>query len=412
MPVTLTKLCLRKSCLALLGAVGIGAALAEPAGQFVDDFAQRDPGAAGWTWATGDGASAMRFTAGDGSGHIDVDARDDQRNIWWAFIRHAVTPAIDAAALARPDRELRVEARVRTDTAPRRINLHVNHTRTTDFHSHLMEFDLPSANEWFDISMTTRDFDAGADDEVFVQLALMDWGRQMYRLEIDTIKVSIVDPADAGPDTGRPLPYRPAVAPPGAYVHELPVAAAATVDRAAPDTAGTWHAPDARRAGTRVLAGPSQIVILRWDFAGIGARRVPGWGVLALATDSIVERRGDLESYTELRVAEILAGDPGWTPAAVTYDSLLASQPEAAVINEQPMIDVPAGAAGATTLVPVSPPVLERLLDGRSKGLAILSHGGVIATFSAEGDRAPTLHFDTKSGKHAEPEEGTSDHDN
>ena len=314
MPVTLMKCCLRRCCLVLPGLAGIGAALAEPAGHFVDDFAQRDPAAAGWTWATGDGEAAMRFVSSDGSGRIDVDARGDRRNIWWAFIRHAVTPAIDAAALARPDRELRVEARIRTHTAPRRINLHVNHTRTTDFHSHLMEFDLPSAYEWFDISMTTRDFDAGADDEIFVQLALMDWGRQTYRLDIDTIKVSIVDPADAGPDTGRPLPYRPAVAPPGAYAHELPVAAAATVDRAAPDTAGAWRSRAASRAGERVLAGPSQIVILRWDFAGLGARRVPGWGVLALATDSLVERRGDLESYTELRVAEILAATRAGRP--------------------------------------------------------------------------------------------------
>ena len=353
----------------------------------------------------------MRFTSADGFGRIEVDARQDRRNIWWAFIRHAATPAIDAAALARPDRELLIEARVRADTAPRRINLHVNHTRTTDFHSHLMEFDLPAANVWFDISMTTRDFDAGANDEVFVQLALMDWGRQRYRLDIDSVKVSVVDPAVAGPDAGRPLPYRPAVPPPGAYAYELPVAAAATVDRAAPDTAGPWHSPAAGRAGERVLAGPSQIVILRWDFAGIGTRHVPGWGVLALTTGSTVERRPDLESYTELRVAEILAGDPAWGTADVTYDSLLAGQPEAAVINEQPMIDVPAGTAGELTLVPVSPPVLERLLDGRSKGLAILSHGGISATFSAGGEDAPTLHFDTTPGVRAERPKGYPDHD-
>jgi hypothetical protein len=397
------------SCLVLLSA---GVCVAQAwAAEFIDEFDQRDPAAAGWTTATGDGDARIRFSSAGGTAYIDVDAREDVRNIWWAFIRHPVTPAIDEAELARPDRELRIEARVRTDTAPRRINLHANHTRTTDFHSHLREYDLPATKEWFDISMTTRDFDARADDEVFVQLALMDWGRRTYRLEIDYIRVRVVDPAEAGPDLGRPLPYRPNVPAPVSYPHAVPITAAATVDRAAPQTAGAWRSPDNGESAGQLVAGPSQVIVLRWDFAGIGARTAPGWGVLALYTASVLERRADLESFTELRVAEILAGDRSWTAADVKWDSFLGGRPEWAVINEQPMIDVRPAAAGTRTLIPVSPPVLERLLDGRSKGLAISSHGGVVASFAAGDDAPPTLYFDATPGTTTQTQEGHPEND-
>jgi hypothetical protein len=391
--------------------MGVCSAQAQDAGDYLDEFDHRDPAAAGWTTATGDGDARIRFSLAGGTARIDVDAREDVRNIWWAFIRHPVTPAIDPAELARPDRELRIEARVRTDTAPRRINLHANHTRTTDFHSHLREYDLPAANEWFDISMTTRDFDAGADDEVFVQLALMDWGRRTYRLEVDYIRVRVVDPAAAGPDLGRPLPYRPEVSAPESYAHAVPVAAAATVDSAVPQTAGAWRSPDSGESAGQLLAGPSQVIVLRWDFAGIGARAVPCWGVLALDTASVLERRPDLESFTELRVAEILAGESGWTAADVNWDRFLGGRPEWAVINEQPVIDVRPAAPGSRTLVPVSPPVIERLLDGRSQGLAISSHGGIVASFSAGGNTPPTLYFDTTPGTATNTREGHPDHD-
>ena len=62
----------------------------------------------------------MALGAEAGIGSIEVDATADRRNIWWAFIRHPVTPRIDVAALASNGLELRVDARVRTDTAPRR----------------------------------------------------------------------------------------------------------------------------------------------------------------------------------------------------------------------------------------------------------------------------------------------------
>jgi hypothetical protein len=131
----------------------------------------------GWAFRTGDGEATVNVTAADGIGTVTVDAREDQRGIWWAMVRRSVSSRIDDDALVRPDRELRVEARVRTDAAPRRINLHFNHSRTTDFHSHLMEYDLADSG-WHTVSFTTKGFDARSSDEVFVQLAMVDWGHQ------------------------------------------------------------------------------------------------------------------------------------------------------------------------------------------------------------------------------------------
>ena len=80
---------------------------------------------------------------GDGYASILVDATTDRRGIWWALIKRNVSDHMDLQLLGRPDTELRIEARIRVSHAPRRVNLHLNTQRTTDFHSHLMEFDIP-----------------------------------------------------------------------------------------------------------------------------------------------------------------------------------------------------------------------------------------------------------------------------
>ena len=135
------------------------------AAEFVDDFDREEmqldaSGRKGWAFMTGDGQAVIDFTQGAGVGVIEVDARQDQRNIWWAIIRRSVSASIDGNVLHVPGKELRVEARIRSSHAPRRVNLHFNHSRTTDFHSHLMEFDIANAGEWHVISMTTQEFDA------------------------------------------------------------------------------------------------------------------------------------------------------------------------------------------------------------------------------------------------------------
>ncbi|MBN2008594.1 hypothetical protein JW960_04520 [candidate division KSB1 bacterium] len=140
--------------------------------QFIDNFdtpiIQQDSTAInGWTYYTGDGLATMDLMPRSGFASILVDATHDKRGIWWALIRRRVSADFNLARLAKPNYELRIEARIRSSHAPKRVNLHVNTQRTIDFHSQLMEFDIADTVSWHTISMTTRQFDAQPGDSIF-----------------------------------------------------------------------------------------------------------------------------------------------------------------------------------------------------------------------------------------------------
>ena len=174
----------------------------------------------------------MDFVQGPGFATITVDATKDRRNVWWAFIIRRVSSSLDLGLLEKPGHELRIEARIRTDHAPRRVNLHLNTQKTTDFHSHLMEYDLAETGTWYTISMTTRGFEGRPGDTVNAQMALMDWGLGSYRVDVDYFKVDVVDAAKTGPDLGPPIPHHPPVSDPTSFSVRVPVAADMTVDLA------------------------------------------------------------------------------------------------------------------------------------------------------------------------------------
>lgn len=353
-----------------------------------------------WTWQTGDGDASMTFSRRDGMGVIEVDARKDRHNIWWAFIRHPVADDIEMDLLARPDRELRVEAKIRSSAAPRRVNLHFNHSRTTDFHSHLKEFDIPEADTWHVISMTTRAFDALPQDDVFVQMALMDWGLSQYRVDVEYVKVTVVDPAEAGPDLGPPLPYQPILPEQKEFEFQLPALQDGVVDAAWPKmNFEDWKNKAGLDGPPLIVAGGSKVAVMRWDLQEFDGGDPNGWGVLELTTDHVYGADNDVEGANQLRVVEILDGSSAWTRASVTWKSLNAGQPAGAVFNAQMMIDFSPGAEhGSKTRVPVSPPVLQRLFSGRSKGLAIWAQGAIEASFISGQDQnpaGPILYFNS-----------------
>jgi len=366
--------------------------------QFVDEFeapiAQDQTAEDGWFWMTGDGEAVMDMAVQDGAAVVTVDAREDQRNIWWALIKRGVSGHIDADELAGPDRELRIEARIRLSHAPRRVNLHANHSRTTDFHSHLMEYDIPDT-DWHEISFTTDGFDAEAGDRVYAQMALMDWGRENYQVEIDWYRVSVVDPDTAGPDKGNPIPYRPAIAPLDSFTTKVSVEQDAVIDSAWPRVAVS----DWRREGegTPLLSvSGSQTSVLTFDLSDYAGKSADGWGVLAIRTDTVFRAQTDLEEFGELRVKEVFALPEEWQRDSVTWHRVM--DQSGPVFNDQMMVDTePALEEGAVTLIPVSPPVLQRLIDGRTKGFAIEAQGAISATFHSSKAGAkelrPVLYF-------------------
>jgi hypothetical protein len=396
---------LRRFAVALAFALAFGG----PArAQFHDTFEttplRTDPDALeGWAFFTGDGEASMDFRA-DSQGHasILVDATRDRQGIWWALIKRRVSGDLDLALLAQPGYELRIEARVRTSHAPRRVNLHLNTQRTTDFHSHLMEFDLPEADTWYTISMTTRDFDARPGDSVFGQLALMDWGLDRYRVDVDDFRVDVVERATAGPDGGDAVPYHPPIPDPESFAHALPAAVSAVVDRAWPDVnLRGWGGQKGDRRQALLTVSGTQIVILRFDLGAFAGRRVSDHGLLELTTHEVLRAPTDLEEFGKVRVVEILGGDPDWERDTVTLDSLCGGEPLEEVLNSQMVIDwAVAEEPGGRTRFTISRPVLQRLVDGRTLGLALRPLGAVVASFQAtsgeDGGGEPRLLFNAK----------------
>jgi hypothetical protein len=398
-----------RSLLRLAVALAVALAAAGPAGaQFLDPFDDpaipTDPeGLEGWSFFTGDGEATIDLHA-DGRGHarVTVDATRDRRGIWWALIKHRVSGPLDLALLERPGYELRIEARVRTSHAPRRVNLHLNTQRTTDFHSHLMEFDLPDTDTWHTISMTTRGFDARPGDTVFGQLALMDWGRDRYCVDVDYFKVDVMEAATAGPDLGEAVPYHPPIPDPETFAHAVVARGAAVVDHAHPavNLRGWGTERGGRREPLLTVSG-TQMVILRFDLSAFAGKRIADHGLLELTTHSVLRAPTDLEEFGKVRVVEILGGDPAWSAESVTLASLGRGETLEDVLNSQMIIDWGVEEQpGARTHFTISRPVLQRLVDGRTLGLAIRPLGAVVASFRAgpghDGKEEPRLLFDVE----------------
>jgi hypothetical protein len=353
-------------------------------------------GVEGWSFFAGDGEAEIDFR-GTGSGHasILVDATRDRRNIWWALIKHEVSGEMDLEVLARPGWELRMEARIRSSHAPRRVNLHVNTQRTTDFHSHLMEFDIPVAETWHTISMTTRDFPVQPGDAIRAQMALMDWGRGRYRVDVDYFKVDVVEAAQVGPDLGGRVPYHPPVPDACTFKHAIPVTESAVIDFAHPDVnLGDWSVYEGDAKHRVLTVSGTTRVILRWDLEMFAGRRVADHGLLELTTHSVKRNAEEMKDFGLVRVVEVLGGGPSWVRDSVTVASLLQGNDLEEVFNPQMIIDWPVTeAAGGKTWFTISRPVLQRLIDGRTLGIAITPLGSINASFSTRDSEAPRLLF-------------------
>jgi hypothetical protein len=372
--------------------------------QFLESFDGQelrvDPsGVEGWSFFAGDGEASMDFAfTGEGHASILVDATHDRRNIWWALIKHKVSEEMDLAQLARPGWELRVEARIRTSHAPRRVNLHVNTQRTTDFHSHLMEFDLPEPGKWHTISMTTRDFPVEPGDAVFAQMALMDWGRGTYRVDVDYLMVDVVEAARVGPDLGEPLPYHPPIPDRSTFEHAVLAAESAVIDVANPEVnLGGWSVLEGGSRRRLLTVSGTTWVILRWDLGAFAGRRAADHGLLELTTHSVQRDAEAMKDFGLVRVVEILGGDPSWERDSVTVASLLQGEALEEVFNPQMIIDWPvAEGSGAKTWLTISRPVLQRLIDGRTLGLAVTPLGSINASFSSREADGPRLLFNVE----------------
>jgi hypothetical protein len=376
--------------------------------QFLDSFDSKK--IEGWFFFTGDGHAKMDFVPMDGFARIIIDGTKDRDNVYWTLIKRDVTAFLDMSKLKDPSFQLRVEAKVRVHNAPRRVNFMVNTNRTTNFHIDLMEYDIPDTTDWHVISMTTKKFDARPGDTVYVQLCATDYGIGKYYVDLDYYKADIVNVNSVGPDKGVLVPYHPAIPAVNTFSNHINVTQDCLINSDFPDVNfNNWHVEE-QNGDVRVLTiNANQWAILRWDFTKYKNLEVDGTGLLELTTQS-VPRGGDFikaygqdfgEEFNKLRVIEILGGDPGWDQNDVTYNSFMLGNNYSNVFNEQMIYDAELNdKSGSKNFITISKPVLQRLIDGKTKGLLIRPLGALDASFYAsedQSDNAPKLYFNTKA---------------
>ncbi len=354
------------------------------AAQFREDFEAATPdfkaqGIPGWNAVTGDGTGIFTQRIGDGVATLRLDARQDKRNIWYAFIQRDAGGVLNLPQLSKPGYGLRITARVKPSHGPRRVNLYLKSLTSGD--DFLREFDLPAANQWYEISMTTGSFRHAAGKPLLGQVSFMDWGNTgIYELAVDYLQVDVVKLSQAGPDKGLPLPYRPPLADAAQFGLELLVAADVTVDRQYPEVNLAAWVADGKANGPLLAVDGSRMAVLRWDLSALKGKKVKGPGQFEFYSQSVYRLARNPKDFGEVRICEILGGPPDWPEESVTLESLLGGQPEAAVFNEQTIVDVAVtpGPDGKT-VVTISQPVLQRLVDGQTKGLVIKPLGAISA---------------------------------
>lgn len=368
--------------------------------QFIDSF-NGEGTPKGWRARTGDGAAKIQFKQHRGTATVYIDATKDTLGIWWAIIHHKL-PEIDMNRLTLPGHSLRVEARVRSGSACKRINLCVNHQRTTDYHANLMEYDLPDTTNWHVVSFTAREFETRVGDTVAVQLAMMDWGLGKYKLDIDYLRVDVVNTDSAGSDVGNPLPYHPPVADAAGFPLRISVVADATIDKQYSKlNFNNWQSAGTSGEATNILnVNGTQMTILRWDLSSLKGKHAKRSGLLEVSPFSVQRDPDYVKDFGMVRVTEILGGDSDWNESDVSFDKLRAGRPWEEVINTQMIIDDSVRwNKDGKMLFTISQPVMQRLIDGRTKGIIIRPLGAVNASFyahEADDKLAARLHIDAE----------------
>jgi len=351
--------------------------------QFLEDFEQ--PLSAEWRTATGDGDAVSRIEIEDGYSSIIVDATSDQRNVWWAIMQATLSQELDLEQLEQPGYEVRVEARIRSSHAPRRVNLHVNTQRTVDFHTHLMEFDIPDTSGWHTISMTTSGFDGKPGDTVNAHIALMDWGFEIYRVDVGYFKVDVVNASEAPEDHGDQVLYPPPLAEPDQFALSKPVLEVGMIDQLYPDVNYSgWVAGDSPVFTT----DGTKTILLRWDLSELQGRKVLDYGMLELTTHSYLQATDTgLFEFDKVRLVEILNGNPEWNRDEVTFNNFTEGKPFNSIINQQMIIDINIPTVRESILrIHIPRPVIQRMIDGQTKGIAMFPLGALHASFYFEKD--------------------------
>jgi hypothetical protein len=264
-----------------------------------------------------------------------------------------------------------------------------------------MEYDIPDTSGWHTISMTTKNFDARPGDTVYVQMAMMDWGPDKYSVDIDYIKVDVVNINEAGEDIGEPIPYHPPVPDISEFEYHLAVSEDAIIDLTYTDyNFNRWGSTDEKGNFVNLLTvSGSQYIILKWDLQKFKNKKADGPALLELTTYSLQNSPDYKKDFGMVRISEILGGASDWKDETVTLDNFLEGKSIDRAINTQMIIDYEVKEGkGEKNYFVISRPVMQRLIDGKTKGIAVKPLGAVVASFysSENSECAPKLHFNLR----------------
>jgi hypothetical protein len=170
-----------------------------------------------------------------------------------------------------------------------------------------------------------------------------------------------------------------------------------------------WHAKGSKGIERIVTVNATQWAIFRGDFEQYRNVDVDGAGVLELTTQSVAQGgdyikaygQGLGEEFGKLRIIEIIGGDTQWDQQTVTYNNFFQGHGYSDLFNTQMIIDGELSEdPGSKNFIPLSKPVMQRLLNGKTKGLLIRPLGSldvsVYASDSPSDATGPKLHFNTK----------------
>ena len=350
----------------------------------------------GWTTRTGDGNIIFRQKFEEGSAVLIIDARKDKNNIWYAFMHQSVSEYIDFNKLLLPEYELRMEARVKPSHAPRRINMYLS---SLDAGGYLREFDLDKANEWHTISMVTSGFNFDPEKPLMTQVSLMDWGiSDIFELHVDYIKVDVVNVNDEHIQYGLPLEYHPTLLEASAYEEEI-IAKTNLIDKSFPDeVVNPWITIENGNSVSLLQVDQSKIILLNWDLEKFKGKLVDGAGQLELSTYGLFRRNNNPKDFGLIRFCEIQNSDnsPG---NVLTYNSFTGNRGLHELVVSQCIYDSEVNSEKeGKTIVTISQPVMQRLINGESSGIAILPLGLITAVFYDENniDLGPALRFNVE----------------
>ncbi len=147
----------------------------------------------------------------------------------------------------------------------------------------------------------------------------------------------------------------------------------------------TWGVTDGRPPLSVLTVSPTQYVILRWDFHAYAGRQVVAPGILEMSVHSFHRLSSyPLEEFGRIRVAEIIGGTRIWQRETITWAGFSGGGSEDEVFNPQMIVDEDLGnVKDGKHRITISRPVLQRLIDDYSFGLALRPLGPVIASYCA-----------------------------